>query len=165
MTDRVRLATQPCSCGLPFRLLEGIEGRTDDVLNLPAVAGGTVQVHPVVFRQVLDLVDTAGWQVRQRPDRLEVLLASPAAAVDPTRTERAIRAALTQAGVASISVYVNAVRAIPPGPAGKRPLVLADATATVRPAPVAQPSRAPIAGARSLVIGDGSRPEAARLDT
>src|SRR3954451_3061882 len=137
MTDRVRLATQPCSCGLPFRLLEGIEGRTDDVLNLPAVAGGTVQVHPVVFRQVLDLVDTAGWQVRQRPDRLEVLLASPATAVDPTQTERAIRAALTLAGVASTSVDVNVVHAIPPGPAGKRPLVMAHATATVRPAPVA----------------------------
>ena len=88
----------------------------------------------MVFHQILDLLDTAGWQVRQRPDRLEVLLASPAAAVDPTRTERAIRAALALAGVTPTSVDVNVVPAIPPGPAGKRPLLMAHATATTRPA-------------------------------
>jgi phenylacetate-CoA ligase len=70
MTDRVRLATQPCPCGRPFRLVESIEGRTDDVLVLPAAGGGTVQIHPVVFHQVLDLLDAAGWQVRQREQEL-----------------------------------------------------------------------------------------------
>ncbi len=47
MTDRVTLATQPCPCGLPLRLLDSIEGRTDDVLALPAAGGGTVRVHPL----------------------------------------------------------------------------------------------------------------------
>jgi phenylacetate-CoA ligase len=132
MTDRVRLATRECFCRLPFLVLEGIEGRTDDLLDLPAAAGGTVRIHPVVFHRVLDLLDAAGWQVRQHPDRLEVLLASPAPGYDPTRTQDAIRAALNQAGVAPTRVDVTAVQAIPPGPAGKRPLVMAhpaDATA------------------------------------
>jgi phenylacetate-coenzyme A ligase PaaK-like adenylate-forming protein len=41
-----------------------IEGRTDDALPLPAAHGGTIAVHPVVFRKVLDLLDAVRWQVR-----------------------------------------------------------------------------------------------------
>jgi phenylacetate-CoA ligase len=110
-----------------------MSGRTDDLLHLPAIAGGTVRVHPVVFHQVLDLLYAAGWQVRQHPDRLEVLLASPAPGYDPTQTERAIRAALTLAGVAPTRLEIKAVQAIPPGAAGKRPLVMAHPAAATGP--------------------------------
>jgi len=80
MTDRVRLAARPCLCGLPFQLLDSIEGRADDVLDLPAADGGRVRVHPVVFHQALDLLDAAGWQIRQEDNQLRVLVAAPAAA-------------------------------------------------------------------------------------
>jgi Cu2+-exporting ATPase len=53
------------------------------------------------------------------------VLASLAPGYDPTQTEQVIRAALTQAGVAGTPVEITAVQAIPPGPAGKRPLVMA----------------------------------------
>ena len=46
MTDRVQFATHSCGCPLPFRLVESIEGRTDDVLVLPASHTGTVSVYP-----------------------------------------------------------------------------------------------------------------------
>jgi hypothetical protein len=64
-------------CGPPFRLVAQIEG-TEDVLALPAAGGGTVAVHPVLFNQVLDLEDAAGWQIRQEDDALQVLVAVPA---------------------------------------------------------------------------------------
>jgi len=83
LTDRVRLSTGTCPCGRPFRLVAGIEGRTDDVLTLPAAAGGTVAVHPVVFHQALDLFEAAGWQVHQDDDGLTLLVASPGPTVDP----------------------------------------------------------------------------------
>jgi hypothetical protein len=37
----------------------------------------TVGIHPVVFHQVLDLVDASGWQVRQEDPQLRVLVAGP----------------------------------------------------------------------------------------
>jgi phenylacetate-CoA ligase len=125
MTDRIRLATQPCPCGLPFRLLEAIEGRTDDVLTLPAAGGGTVRVHPVVFGHVLDLLDAAGWQVRHHDGELLVLVAGPAPGFDPQATEQALRAALSTAGTVPPAVRVSVVDTIPAGAAGKRPLVMA----------------------------------------
>lgn len=125
LTDRARLSTESCPCGRPFRLVAAIEGRTDDVLTLPALGGGTVRVHPVAFHQVLDLVDAAGWQVRQDPDGLRVLLASPGAGVDPAHLEADVTAALRIAGAEAPAVRVQLVDSIPAGAAGKRPLVVA----------------------------------------
>jgi len=125
MTDRVRLGTRPCPCGRPFHLVEAIEGRTDDVLVLPASHGGTVPVHPVVFHQVLDLLDAAGWQVRQQETQLRVLVAAPRPSFDPLAAERTVRAALTAAGASAPVVHLSVVETIPAGAAGKRPLVVA----------------------------------------
>ena len=126
MTDRVQLSTRRCPCGRPFRLIEQIEGRTDDVLTLPAASGGgTVRVHPVVFHQVLDLVDAAGWQVRQEDGGLRVLIAAPGKAFDAANIETALGAALSAAGAIPPRVGAQVVESSPAGAAGKRPLVVA----------------------------------------
>jgi phenylacetate-CoA ligase len=139
MTDRLQLATKPCPCGLPFRLVKAIEGRTDDALILPAARGGTISVHPVLFHRVLDLLDAAGWQVRQQEKELDVLVAAPGPQFDQRATERAVASALDTAGVSPLTVRVSPVDAIPAGAAGKRPLV------------VAKPARRPdTAGSSSL---------------
>ena len=130
LTDRLRLSTRPCPCGLPFRLVEAVEGRTDDLLTLPAQLGGLVHVHPVVFHQTLDLLDAAGWQVHQQEDGLQILIASPGPGFDQTATESAVQAALDSAGAATTAVTATVVDSIPVGAAGKRPLVIA-----LRPSP------------------------------
>jgi phenylacetate-coenzyme A ligase PaaK-like adenylate-forming protein len=53
VSDMVAVAGERCPCGRPFRLLAGIEGRNDDILHLPAAAGGTVAVHPLALRTAL----------------------------------------------------------------------------------------------------------------
>jgi phenylacetate-coenzyme A ligase PaaK-like adenylate-forming protein len=129
MTDRIQVATQRCPCGRPFRLVERIEGRTDDVLALPASKGeGTVRIHPVVFHQVLDLVDAAGWQVRQDDGTLQVLIAAPGPGFDVAQLERAVAHALTTAGAHPFAIGVRVVDSIPAGAGGKRPLVVAGPT-------------------------------------
>jgi phenylacetate-CoA ligase len=125
MTDRLRLADRLCPCGRPFRLVESIEGRTDDVIVLCAPDGGTVGVHPVVFHQVLDLLDASGWQVSQQKQGLRVLVARPSAGFDQSATERGVQAALAAAGAVAPVVHLLVVDTIPAGPAGKRPFVVA----------------------------------------
>jgi hypothetical protein len=83
-----------------------------------------VRVHPVVFHRVLDLQDAAGWQVRQGEHDLTVLVAGPGPGVDAAAVDRSVRVALAAAG-ARVPVTVAVVDAIPAGPAGKRPLVVA----------------------------------------
>jgi hypothetical protein len=71
------------------------------------------------------MVDAAGWQVRLQERELGVLIASPDRSFDPTSTERAVLARLLAAGALPPPVRVSVVDAIPSGPAGKRPLVVA----------------------------------------
>jgi phenylacetate-CoA ligase len=125
LTDRVRLATEPCPCGRPFRLLAAVEGRTDDLLLLPDRDGRSRPVHPVVFHRALELVDAAGWQVHQDHDGLTVLVASPGPAFDAVAVRRAVATALTDGGIVPPAIKVEVVDSIPAGAAGKRPLIVA----------------------------------------
>lgn len=78
LADRVRLAAAPEPCRLPFPLVAGIQGRTDDALALPSIARGMVSVHPHVFHSVLDIVPAAAWQVVRQDDHITVVLAGAA---------------------------------------------------------------------------------------
>jgi phenylacetate-CoA ligase len=125
LTGRVRLATKACPCGRPFRLLAAVEGRTDNLLRLPGRDGTRRPVHPVVFHRALELVDAAGWQVRQDQDELTVLVASPGPTFDAPAVQQAVAAGLQDAQVAPLAIRVVVVDAIPTGAAGKRPLIVA----------------------------------------
>lgn len=50
LSDSVVITSDPCPCGRPSRRVLSIAGRSDDILELPAAAGGTVRVHPAVLR-------------------------------------------------------------------------------------------------------------------
>ena len=54
MSDSVRLTERRCPCGRPFALLDGIQGRSEDVLHLPGRTGNSIAVHPLVFHDVLE---------------------------------------------------------------------------------------------------------------
>jgi phenylacetate-CoA ligase len=133
MTDRVTLATEACPDGMPFRVLESIEGRTDDIIVLPSAAGGSIRIHPVVFHRVLDLLDAPAWQVRQHGADISVLVAAGGPTVDIAATERALRASLAAAGAKPRALLMSIVDSIPAGAAGKRPLVVADNAVTAKP--------------------------------
>lgn len=56
VSDMLTLARSPCSCGRPFRSIARIEGRTDDIVFLPAVEGGEVPIHPDLFHTIVELI-------------------------------------------------------------------------------------------------------------
>ncbi|MGI5132820.1 phenylacetate--CoA ligase family protein [Pseudonocardia sp. CA-107938] len=140
MTDSVQLARHhDCPCGRPYALLTGIQGREQEALRFPTGAGPTRVVQPVVFHHVMDRVSAAGWQIVQRPDGLDVLLAHPRR-VDPLRLAAALRTALAEHGVTAPEIRIQHVSAIPRTALGKAPLIT---TAAARPA---GPPTAPMAG-------------------
>ena len=53
---------------------DGIQGRAEDVLRLPAASGGQIAVQPIVFHRVMDAVPAGGWQMVQEPEGMTVLL-------------------------------------------------------------------------------------------
>lgn len=119
LTDRVAFSGESVTDLGPFARIESIEGREEEILNLPGRAGGHVRIHPNLFHTVLET--TGGpWQVIHHPDRLVVLVTSPA---DPVAVQGFLQQALAAAGVAEIPVEVERVAAIPRTRLGKAPLV------------------------------------------
>ena len=125
MSDRVARSTETCECGLPFPLLSTIEGRAEDVLQLPALGGGNVSVHPNVFHRVLEPLPAREWQVVQEPERLRVLVVEPRADVVLEEVRREVEASLRGAGVAPTKIDIELANAVTRTALGKAPLVRA----------------------------------------
>jgi phenylacetate-CoA ligase len=118
ISDRIVFSASGCDCGLPWRVLERVEGRAEEVLRLPATAGGTRGVHPIVFEAILDNLPTAGWQVTSGGNDVTVLLAG-ADGVDTETVREKIQAELAKRGIAPASVKVQRVAELPRTAAGK----------------------------------------------
>lgn len=124
MSDRIMLSTEACTCGLPFAVLGGIEGRSEDVLKLPSVSGELVSIHPNVFHEVLEGLPVQAWQVVEEPESIRVLLARPLGPIDTDRLALELARALKRRGVTH-SVAVERVETVTRTPMGKAPLVKA----------------------------------------
>ena len=125
LSDSVRLATDTNNSRLPFVRIDDIQGRTEDILHLPATSGGEVAVHPITFHHVLDSQPVSGWQVIQEKDGLRVLLSGAQSSTNDTQLVAAIKRNLTTQNVIAPSISVEYLDTIPKNATGKAPLIKA----------------------------------------
>ena len=130
VTDMVRLHDDPCPCGRPTRTVSAIEGRSDDILELPADGGGTVRLHPIHLRSPLAHLETVrAYQVVLRDDGLHVRVVprGDAAAAD---VHAAMTGALAKAGAGATPVHVEPAEELErdTGAIGKLKLVRSEVT-------------------------------------
>ncbi|CAG0937673.1 phenylacetate-CoA ligase [Thermoflexales bacterium] len=126
LNDSVRVSTEAHACGLPFAVLDGVQGRVEDALHLPALAGGRVAVQPLVFNRVMDIVPVSRWQVTQQADDGLVLLLTGVhdGLMDEALIDQLTRS-LAQEGVRVPYLQVQRVSTIPKTASGKSPLIKA----------------------------------------
>jgi phenylacetate-coenzyme A ligase PaaK-like adenylate-forming protein len=126
LTDSVRVSREPHHCGLPFAVLESIQGRVEDNLTLPAVSGGRVLIRPLVINRIMDIVPVSGWQVVQQADSgLVVLLTGERDRPTDEALVKQISKSLEQEDARVPYVRVQRVSEIPKTAAGKAPLIKA----------------------------------------
>ncbi len=126
LNDSVRISAEAHACGLPFGVLETIQGRVEDALELPAVTGGKVVVQPLVFNRIMDIVPVGGWQVvQQADDGLMVLITGTRNGLTDEALIEKLSRSLGQEGVRVPYIKVQHVTAIPKTEAGKAPLIKA----------------------------------------
>jgi phenylacetate-CoA ligase len=123
LDDSVRLAGEPCPCGRPFRLIDAIQGRVEEVLSFAGAGGGRVDLHPIVFANIMDQLPVSSWQVLQDEAGLHLLLAGVATALDDAALATEVGEALASHGAAPPSIDVRRLDAIPQSASGKTPLV------------------------------------------
>jgi putative adenylate-forming enzyme len=120
--DSVQLASAPAESDVPFRLITGIRGRTEDTLYFPGLQGGEIAVHPSAFHAVMDRVPTNGWQIVQGQGRLTLMLGGVRGSYTDDLIVKDILELLRKQGVILPAVTVQRVPAIPKGAGGKAPL-------------------------------------------
>jgi phenylacetate-CoA ligase len=72
LSDMTAYRPGTCSCGLAFRRLEPIDGRHDDMLELPGRTGTTVHLHSTAFASLFTLDGVAELEVVQRGQQLHI---------------------------------------------------------------------------------------------
>ena len=128
VTDVMTFADEPCACGRTLTRVKSIEGRTDDVLDLPGQNGRRVPIVPLQFGVVTADPAVREFQVVGGDERVLLRLvlrddADADAATDRLRSKVCDR--LSAAGVDSPAVEVELLDALERSPAGKLPVVVA----------------------------------------
>lgn len=128
ISDVVKLTGERCPCGRPYRTIESIDGRQEDVLYFARAGAGksaTVAVHPNSFHDTLEGFAITTWQVVQGDEALTLRVVG---VEDPWRREAigyAVTAMLLAAGAQVPEVRVEATNQLQRGPTGKAPLIIA----------------------------------------
>jgi putative adenylate-forming enzyme len=125
ISDRVMKTDETCPCGMGFALLNGIEGRAEDILELPGQSGRFVRIHPNVFHHILERLPVQAWQVLDERNAIRVLLARPERAIDTLRVSSEIEQALRQQGALPLPIFIERVEEVTKTALGKAPLVRA----------------------------------------
>jgi phenylacetate-CoA ligase len=116
VTDLVTIVDDPCACGRTFRRIAAIEGRSDDVLELPALGGGAVAVHPIHLRSPLAATPAVlQYQIVQEAGGLDVVLAlrdGAAPLAIAREVETTLAAKLAALGAAPLAIRVRVVAKI-----------------------------------------------------
>ena len=113
VSDMLRLATEPCPCGRPFRVVASMEGRNAEILRFRGADGRSIAVHPLQLHTPLAKVpELREYRIAQNTNglRIEVALrldARPEAVVAQVATE--LDAALRSHGVLDPSIRVDVV--------------------------------------------------------
>jgi phenylacetate-coenzyme A ligase PaaK-like adenylate-forming protein len=133
LPDAVVLADGPDPSGRPWLRIARVDGRSDDILSLPAKGGGEVCLHPFRLRSPFaQMTQVSAYQIVQRDDDVLVRVVPRAGAGSGLVSEvgGAVSAALAEAG-ADVEVRVAVVPEIErePGPAANVKLVKAGRSA------------------------------------
>jgi phenylacetate-coenzyme A ligase PaaK-like adenylate-forming protein len=119
LSDRVKMADLPCSCGCAFALIDEIQGRRERVLYFPGSDGGAVAVHPMVFYRILDAIPVTGWQVVQEGETLSLRLTGSPKGVDTQALVNSVRDALARLTALVPEIHVEWIPEMERGRTGK----------------------------------------------
>jgi phenylacetate-CoA ligase len=115
LSDSIILDDSPNPTGRPFRRIVCVEGRSDDILTLPAPGGRTVAVHPLRLRApFVAFPDVQLYQIVHEGAGLHVrLVLRPSAPPDtPSRVRAALTRELQRVGTSLLRIDVTPVPTI-----------------------------------------------------
>lgn len=128
INDNVKLADEltVCSCGKPFRMLAGIEGRVEDLIYLDGFNGKMAAIKPDVFHQILEPAAVGGWQIIQESSSaVLVCVIDVQPGFSETELIKTLTTRLREEGAAKPDIRIQVVSRLQQTAIGKTPLIKA----------------------------------------
>ncbi len=103
LNDILRVSNEQCSCGSPFRVIEAIEGRSDDILYFPAGNGTDRPFFPDTIRRMVLLAHPSiedYYAIQERPGHLRIHLT-----IKPEASFAQVAAAVTSTAQNTLAEY------------------------------------------------------------
>jgi phenylacetate-CoA ligase len=131
VSDILTIDPEPCPCGRTLVRARAIEGRSDDVIELPAQKDGEVSIHPIEFGVVTRDREVREFQVVQEGASVRILVVARRGASGELegRLRDAVSRRLAELGVAEPQVSVERREELSRSAGGKLQLVVADPAA------------------------------------
>jgi phenylacetate-coenzyme A ligase PaaK-like adenylate-forming protein len=123
LSDLVGTSAETCPCGRPYRVLSTVDGREEDILEVPGRDGCAVTVHPNEFHEVLEHAAVEAWQIEHTDSALVVHLVG-ASTVTAAAVDARLRQRLKILGVEALPIEIRRERCLERGASGKAPLIV-----------------------------------------
>jgi phenylacetate-coenzyme A ligase PaaK-like adenylate-forming protein len=108
VTDMISRSPRLCSCGRAFGLIEGIGGRSEDILYLNSSEGRTVPVPPLFFEMCIEAFpEVAEFRTVHQPDLIQLSIV-PTDGADLGKLEAGLTDRL-QTGLSSLGAVAPAI--------------------------------------------------------
>ena len=119
LDDMIRIAPGPCPCGRQFALIIGIQGRSNETVQVACQDGRIVKIHPLVLERVLDLLPATRWQLQTEGTILVVFIAGLPLEISEAQVVNKIESALATIGVTRPQFVVRRVEHLQRGLSSK----------------------------------------------
>jgi putative adenylate-forming enzyme len=123
ISDRLTGDPQPCSCGMPYRRIAAVAGRSGDMLAFDRKDGGTREFAPAQIAAAFRDFPVTGWQLTLSPGRILVECVVPAGDLPAAAIASRLNALFAEAGVVAPPVAVERIDRLARGVTGKSRLV------------------------------------------
>lgn len=126
ITDSIAISDRLSSTGFPSRMVDGVQGRTEEILSFTGRFGELIKIQPHVFHPIMKRIESGGWQILQQQD--SSLLLRLVQVPSPFHADTVIaelHAVLTEHGVEHPTVQIEHAEFLQRGALGKTLLIQA----------------------------------------
>lgn len=126
LEDSVRVAKEMCPCGRPFPLIDDIQGRIQEVIQLDGKSGELVPIQPIFFHVIMESIPSEGWQIVQTGrNSLRISVVHPGQNFNEAELRQEISSGLLKQGTVEPSIEIDHPSSLQRTSIGKAPLIKA----------------------------------------
>lgn len=124
LNDSIKISNVKCPCGMSYPLIEGIQGRSDQIINFVSRDNKKVAVHPAIFSNIMDHAGVTRWQVILEKEQFTFLITATGITEITPIIENEMKEAFDKLNIQLPHLNIRPVSELPKTTRGKLTLIV-----------------------------------------